>query len=301
MNLKEANYFLLDVFTEQKFGGNQLAIFNDARHINPDIFQSIARELNISETVFLFPPAGSGNYSMRIFTPGKELPTAGHPTVGTGYYLARFFEHEPDGTIHITLEQKIGPIAVSIAFKDNLPDLVTMSQPLPVFGPTHQDKRAVLAEVLSLPEEALADWPIQEVSCGNNALLVPLKSAKSLADISVKTDLWRKVKPQAGDGFLYVFSTGDVQGGDVQGRMFAPEIGIPEDPATGSANGPLAAYLTRHGVVQMPAVSLQGYEMGRPSQLFLDTDTDAAGQITGIRVSGKSVFVGKGTFFLESR
>lgn len=299
MNPLSAQYYLLDVFTDEKYGGNPLAIFPDARMISEHLFPKIARELNLSETVFLFPPEKSENYSMRIFTPGGELPTAGHPTVGTAYYLSREIEHPANGTLQITLNQKIGNVEVFVAFVNNIPELVTMHQPLPEFGPRHDEKKAAIADMLSLTPDELGDLPIQEVSCGNNTLIVPVRSTKELSKIAIKTDQWKQLKKETGDAFLYVFTTKGVKNGDVQGRMFAPEIGIAEDPATGSANGPLACYLTAHGIISMPAKSLQGYEMGRPSQLYLDTATDEEGKISEVKVAGKSVFMGKGYHFLE--
>ena len=298
--MNKAPYFLLDVFTEKKYGGNQLAIFPYAENIDQNLFQSIARELNLSETVFLFPPKNGENYSMRIFTPGKELPTAGHPTVGTGYYLARFIEHEANELKKITINQKVGPVDVFIQFKDNQTESVTMHQPLPTFGPRHDDKRELLAGILGLDVSDLVDTPIQEVSCGNNTLLVPLKSVDTLSKIKLKTDQWMDVQSDFGDAMLYVYTLDGVKGGDVQGRMFAPEIGIPEDPATGSANGPLASYLTEHNLLQMPATSLQGYEMGRPSQIYLDTKKNESGEFEQVTISGKSVYTGEGIHFLES-
>lgn len=297
--MNQAPYFLLDVFTAKKYGGNQLAVFPNASKINKSLYQSIAKELNLSETVFLFPPKDSGNYSMRIFTPGKELPTAGHPTIGTAYYLTRELSHQASGTQKITLEQQIGPVDVYIHYRDNLPDLITMHQPLPTFGPRHDDKRDALAGLLGLESSELADAPIQEVSCGNNTLLVPLKSVDSLSKIRLKTDQWISMKPSFGDALLYVYTLTDVKDGDVQGRMFAPEIGILEDPATGSANGPLAAYLTEHQLLNMPATSLQGYEMGRPSQIYLDTEKNSDNTFTKVTISGKCVYTGKGVHFLD--
>ncbi len=299
MQTNQAEYYLLDVFTDQRYGGNQLAIFPDASFIPEKLLQSIARELNLSETVFLFPPSAHENYRMRIFTPGTELPTAGHPTVGTGFFLARKFTNPEEGRLKLTFEQKVGPIDVYVDFTNNLPEMVTMHQPLPTFGHTHNERKADLANVLSLEPSDIADLPIQEVSCGNNTLLIPLVSAKKLREIEVKTDVWKKLKPEFGNGFLYVFSVNDVAGGNVQGRMFAPEIGIMEDPATGSANGPLASYLTKHQIIPMPALSLQGYEMGRPSQIHIDTQMNTEGVISAVKVGGKSVLMGKGTFFLE--
>lgn len=296
---KQADYYLLDVFTEKKYGGNQLAIFPDAHDIDESLFQTIARELNLSETVFLFPQPNGKPYSMRIYTPGKELPTAGHPTVGTAFFLTSLLTN-PAKEVILHLQQKVGLIKVTVEMTDGKPGMVTMEQPLPVFGPTHGDKKDLIAQILGIGTADLDDLPVQEVSCGNNSLLVPVKNTEVLSRISVNTDLWKRSKPQFGNGFLYVFTTHGVTEGDVQGRMFAPEIGIPEDPATGSANGPLTAYLTQHRVISMPAKSLQGYEMGRPSQLYLNSSTDANGQITSLTVGGYSVFTGKGVHFLES-
>lgn len=297
--MNQAPYYLLDVFTEVKYGGNQLAIFPNADQIDEKVFQKIARELNLSETVFLFPPNEEGNYSMRIFTPGKELPTAGHPTVGTAHYLAGVLDHSPDGVMKISLQQKVGLINVYVEMKDNQPGMITMHQPLPVFGPTHNDKREELSIILGLSIDDIIDAPIQEVSCGNNTLLVPVKSTDSLKNIRLKADIWANFKVKVGNAMIYPYTLDGVENGDVQGRMFAPEIGISEDPATGSANGPLAAYLTKHKLIKMPATSLQGYEMGRPSQIYLDTEVDNEQNITAVKVSGKCVFTGEGVHFLD--
>ena len=296
--MNQAPYFLLDVFTEKKYGGNQLAVFPDAKRIDENLFQKIAKELNLSETVFLYPPVDGGNYRMRIFTPGKELPTAGHPTIGTAFYLTRQLAHHAVGTQKITLDQHVGPVDVFIHYKDNIPDLITMHQPLPVFGDRHDDRREEIVSILGLNLTDIADAPIQEVSCGNNTLLVPVKSTDDLSRIRLKTDQWIDAKHRYGDALLYVYTLGGVENGDVQGRMFAPEIGIMEDPATGSANGPLAAYLTAYQLIKMPATSLQGYEMGRPSQIFLDTEKNEDGSFKKVTISGKCVYTGEGIHFL---
>ncbi len=295
----QAEYILLDVFTSVKYGGNQLAIFPDASSINPDLFQSIALELNLSETVFLFPPDHETEYySMRIFTPGQELPTAGHPTVGTAFYLSQKFDHPENGSAAISLLQKVGKIDVEVEFKNNIADMVTMNQPLPHFGNIHDDKRQTIADALSISINDLGESPIQEVSCGNNTLIVQLKNLDALGRCEMNTSLWKTIKNQVNDAFLYVFTKEGVTDGDVQGRMFAPEVGIIEDPATGSANGPLVCYLTQYDLVPRPILSLQGYEMGRPSQLYLDTSTDEEGQISAVKVGGKCVETGKGVHYI---
>lgn len=299
-DMKQASYYLLDVFTSVKFGGNPLAVFPDARMIDPAKFQLIARELNLSETVFLTPPsAGQPHYSMRIFTPGKELPTAGHPTIGTAFYLSREIQHPSDQAATIQLQQQVGLISVEVNFQNNLPDMVTMYQPLPVFGQEHPDLRDELAHMLGLSVTELDDAPIQEISCGNNTLLIPVKTAATLSRIHFNMGIWERLRHHFNDALIYVFSVNGVIGADVQGRMFGPSVGIMEDPATGSANGPLACYLAHHGLCKMPALSLQGYEMGRPSQLYLDIRKDSSGNIDQVKVGGRSVYVGQGSLFLD--
>lgn len=297
--MTHANYYLLDVFTHEKFGGNQLAIFPDARFIDEHLLLKIARELNLSETVFLFPPFKNHRYKMRIFTPGRELPTAGHPSVGTAYFLSREFDHSDDLESEITLIQPIGDIKVKVKYKDNQPTLVTMYQPLPTFGKRFEYLKEKLAKLLSLEKENLLDLPIQEVSCGNNTLLIPVKDVTHLAKIKFRVDLWDDLKEEVNNAFVYPFTPAHHPDGQVRGRMFAPDTGIIEDPATGSANGPLAAYLSYHDILKMPLTSLQGYEMGRPSQLHLDIEKDPNGQITAVKVGGQCTYVGKGVIYLD--
>ena len=291
-------YHLLDVFTEEKFGGNPLAIFPNAHGIPESQFQRIAAELNLSETVFLFPEEGDPSCAMRIFTPGMELPTAGHPTIGTAHFLARQTPATSQ-THKIMLDQKIGRITVEVQLKNNHPDLITMYQPLPTFGTTYEHRDA-FARLLSLEAKDLLDAPIQEVSCGNNFIFIPVRSTSALGKIRVRTELWEDLKPSLNTAFLYIFTTGNVVNGDVQGRMFAPDAGIPEDPATGSANGPLICYLDKYGLVTAPILSLQGYEMGRSSQLHLDLAKNAAGEITAVKVGGRCVPIGEGVLFLDT-
>lgn len=287
------SYFLLDVFSDQIFSGNQLAVFPDANDINPNIFQSIARELNLSETVFVLRSKTGINPTMRIFTPTRELPTAGHPTIGTAYLLAK-----ESGEKSIEVNQKIGPIKVAIDYENGEPGMITMSQPLPVYGRIFGDRKSI-AEMLSLKEKELDEYSIQEISCGNNILLIPIRHVEILKKIKIKTDQLEELATKIDTTQLYCFSIHGVQGGDVHGRMFAPLLGIYEDPATGSANGPLACYLAKHGILKMPVVSLQGLEMGRPSKLYLDLGFSADNEISEVKVAGKCKLVGKGELFLR--
>jgi trans-2,3-dihydro-3-hydroxyanthranilate isomerase len=288
-------YFLLDVFTDQMFGGNQLAIFPDGQAIHPDLFQKIAAEFNLSETVFLFPSETEEEpLSMRIFTPTTELPTAGHPTIGTAHYLASRSEMIKS----LTLNQKVGLIKVDIQYKDNEPSMITMQQPLPTFGKTYTNSAAI-AEMISLKADDLDIYPIQEISCGNSFLFIPIKSAKLLAKAKIDSAKWEQLNAQFESKGIYVFSINDVEGGAVQGRMFAPALGITEDPATGSANGPLGCYLSKYTSCDFPIVSLQGFEMGRPSYLHLNIRKNENGDINKVEVGGQSVIIGTGELFLD--
>jgi trans-2,3-dihydro-3-hydroxyanthranilate isomerase len=294
--MADYSYYLLDVFSDKMFGGNQLAIFPDARQIDPSLFQKIALEFNLPETVFLFPAATDEDVpSMRIFTPRAELPTAGHPTIGTAYFLAA--QNNEKQTIE--LDQKVGRIKVAATYIANgEPNTLTMYQPLPAFGNIIDNRKAV-AEMLCLEESNLADTPIQEISCGNNFLLVPLKSAKLLPKAKVNITLLENLQNELQSMGIYVFSIYDLDEGGVRGRMFAPHAGIPEDPATGSANGPLACYLSKYNLIDFPTTSLQGFEMGRPSYLSLDIEKNENEEITAVKVGGKCKFVGTGELFLN--
>lgn len=287
------SYHLLDVFTDKVFSGNQLAVFTDADDIDPALFQSIARELNLSETVFVLKSTYHEHPTMRIFTPLTELPTAGHPTIGTAYLLAK-----ETGQSTIIVKQKVGQIKVQVDYENDLPSLITMNQPLPTFGRI-LEHRELMATALSVDPDDLTNAPIQEVSCGNDVLFIPIREAATLSRIKIIPHLLEELSSSIDITMIYPFSTQGVKGGDVQGRMFAPMLGVYEDPATGSANGPLACYLTRYDLLSMPALSLQGVEMGRPSQLHLDISQDTDGTITAVKVGGTCQLVGKGKLFLK--
>ena len=295
--MKKATYHLLDVFTDKKFGGNQLAIFEDATEIPPEMYQNIAQELNLSETVFLFPKDSNGLYPMRIFTPIKELPTAGHPSIGTAYFIAQKFEKKRKN-YSITLAQNIGPIEVEIKMSKKGPILATMYQVLPCFGKIFGN-RAEIAQILNLTSLDLMDYPIQEVSCGVPYIIVPVKTIENIENLTFNTQIWEKLQYQLKDKSVYVFTPeGLLPDGDVHGRMFAPEIGITEDPATGSANGPLACYLFKYNIKKGPLISEQGFEMNRPSTIYIEIESEK-GIIKNVKVAGQAVFVGQGQFSID--
>ena len=271
-------YAIVDVFTDRAFAGNPLAVFADGAGLDAATMQAIARELHLSETTFVLPPSSKeADHRVRIFTPEKELPFAGHPTLGTAFVLAG----QKDGLKR--LEEGVGIIRVTL--RDGF---VQMEQPLPSFtGTTLTRKQAADALGLAV-EEVRSDVPIQTASSGVPFLFVPLANLKAV----------KRAQGPAGLGAnVYVFALSGERGGQVHGRMFDEGLGIGEDPATGSAQGPLGAYLVVHGLVSEAATvrirSEQGFEIGRPSILDIEIDS-ANGRITAVRVGGKCVAVGGG-------
>ncbi|HUN09207.1 MAG TPA: PhzF family phenazine biosynthesis protein [Aggregatilineales bacterium] len=296
--MRKLRYHLVDVFTNERFGGNPLAVFTNGRGVEPALMQTIARELNLSETVFVLPPEDPANHwRLRIFTPATELPMAGHPTVGTAYVLAR--EHLVDVTgdeTTIRLEEPVGVIPVTFSFDDRGALSISMTQPNPTFGPM-MDDRAGIAALLSLSPDDLLPLPIQVVSTGVPFIFVPVRDLDAMRRIKVRLDLWEQSLKDTPHPHLLTFTPEvEVAGSHVHVRMFAPAMGIPEDPATGGAAGPLGCYLVQHGLVKdSPAaiIAEQGFEMGRRSFLHIGIEQQD-GEITRVTVGGQSVPVGEG-------
>jgi trans-2,3-dihydro-3-hydroxyanthranilate isomerase len=303
--MRKLRYHLVDVFTDRAFGGNPLAVFTNGRGIQPELMQSIAKELNLSETTYVLPPENPENdYRVRIFTPGAELPMAGHPTIGTSFILAREHMIKLRGEeTTIKLEEGVGTISVQLNFKDGQADLIWMQQPLPRFGPRFDDA-ALIAEMLSIAPEAIETrWPIEVVSCGVPFLFVPLKDLAAIRATRLRLDVWEKNLRPTGVSEVFVFTKEtEFEGSSVHSRMFAPGLGITEDPATGGASGPLGCYLVRHEV--FPATqkaeftSEQGIEMGRPSIIKIVIEQDA-GEISRVTVGGQCRFMGEGYLEVE--
>jgi trans-2,3-dihydro-3-hydroxyanthranilate isomerase len=262
--------------------------------------QHIAREFNYSETTFVLPPElPSHTRRVRIFTPGGEVPFAGHPTVGTAHVLAAIGEVRLTGDVTpMIFEEGVGPVPVMVRAESGRPVFAQMSvAKLPEVGPP-PPPRAALAELLSIDEADLLDgeWAPQAVSCGLPFLFVPLRSVEAVARARAKADLLEATLAAYWTQMVFVFALGGERA-EIHGRMFAPTIGVPEDPATGSACAALGGYLaardtgardgTRRWVVE------QGVEMGRPSILELEVDREG-GAVTGVRVGGQSVLVSEG-------
>jgi trans-2,3-dihydro-3-hydroxyanthranilate isomerase len=296
-------FLTADVFTDVAFGGNQLAIFPDATGIAEEHLLPIAREFNYSETTFVYPPRDPANTRrVRIFTPGGEVPFAGHPTVGTAHALAATGEIAlaAKGDTRIVLEEEVGPVPVRIHAEHGRPVFAQLSVArLPEVGPPPPPRR-VLADILGLEDTELlgAEWLPQAVSCGLPFLFVPVVGRDAVARARINLASWEKHLANAWASMIFVFAReAERPGSDIRARMFAPGISVPEDPATGSACAALGGYLAmreERGEGLLRWVVEQGFEMGRPSILEVEADKHG-GEVTGIRVGGSTVMVSEGT------
>jgi len=295
-------YVHLDVFTNQPFTGNQLAVFLDAAGIDERRMQRIANEMAFPESTFVFPPEAPGTDArVRIFTPSRELPMAGHPTIGTTFALARAGRLRP-GAGKTVLGLGIGPTTVGLEWGQNGLGFAWMTQPLPTFGPIVTDNVAVAAAVGVQPcDLAGGNLPVQVASSGVPFLYVPLRSRAAVDAASVERarlcTLLRAVNLEELPVFVFSCQPAD-DDATVYSRMFAPGFGIPEDPATGGASGPLGAYLLQYNAVSADnasrLVSLQGVRMGRPSRIYIALSA-RVGVLEEVRVGGEAVVVGEGT------
>jgi trans-2,3-dihydro-3-hydroxyanthranilate isomerase len=292
----------VDVFTNRRFGGNPLAVFLDGRGLKTEEMQEIAKEMNLSETTFVFPSVLQNCAAkVRIFTPGAELPFAGHPTIGTAFVLAQQ-GMLPAGVEEIHLEEGIGPVAVRLEGHPAAPHFIWMSHRDATFGPMFGN-RAEFAAVLGLGEmDLLSNAPIQVVSTGVPFLFIPLKNRATVdraePNLMLVKNAFRQYQPLS----LFVFAP-DEKPGQVYSRMFAGHtFGIPEDPATGGASGPLGAYLAHHGLVntndQIQIVSEQGTKMGRQSFIHIRLRY-ANEQASQIEIGGSVVPVLQGELNLD--
>lgn len=300
----ELQYHLLDVFTNQPFGGNQLAVFTSPpAGLSGEIMQRIAKELNLAEITFVLPPDDPKNdFRVRIFTPATEMPMAGHPTCGTGYLLAhQNILGDINGEKMITFEEGVGPIQVTVqADANNNPTNILMRQPLPEFLDIYEDKK-LIADMLSLSVEDIhPDVPVQVVTTGVPFLYIVINSLEAMGKINLRLDLWQE--HFKGTNAEQIFTTclqTQYDGSTIHSRMFAPAFGIPEDPATGAASGPLGAYLVKYGLVPAGAmVSEQGVEMGRPSFINIEIGVDGD-KFTDVIIGGESVYMGYGTLIIN--
>jgi trans-2,3-dihydro-3-hydroxyanthranilate isomerase len=292
----------VDVFTDRIFGGNQLAVFLEPEGLSDAEMQAIAMEMNLAETTFVLPSTRPDCVArVRIFTPARELPFAGHPTIGTAWVLAS------RGRLpgwSASLEEGIGAVPVLIEGELAAPTMVWMAQHDPEFGPS-LPRRAELAAALGLTEaDLLPDQPILTGSTGIPFLFIPLRTPAAV-DAAI-ADLPAVARAFTGERLgVFIFAPDPERGvGRVYSRMFAGDTaGIVEDAATGSASGPLGAYVAEHGVVELAEplelVSLQGNKMGRPSSIHIRLRM-VDGRATEIQVGGGVVPVLDGVLTLPS-
>ncbi len=299
----------VDVFAERPFEGNPLCVVLDGRNLDVGDMQAIAREMNLSETTFVLPATDPrAAYSCRIFTPRRELPFAGHPVLGTAFVVAR--EGVPGGAplthtepeTRLSCEVPLGRLDVSLEVSAGRIQRVVMEQPRPEFGPALQDV-GPLADALGVPPDALELDGLrpQVVKTGLAHLMVPARSVEVVAELRPDLARLEAVAGGLGVGGAYVFAFGSVvYPAEVHARAFVPGHGVAEDPATGSAAGPLGAYLAawrRLPTGRDRFLVEQGVELQRPSLLHVEVVWDAEREaVAGVRVGGRVVEVLRGEF-----
>jgi trans-2,3-dihydro-3-hydroxyanthranilate isomerase len=310
---REHRFVQVDVFTDRVFGGNPLAVLVDGRGLSDAEMQAIARENNLSETTFVLPATRADCAArVRIFTPTRELAFAGHPTLGTAWVLAtrsrggapRFPDALlPADTRRFALEEGIGAVPVELEGEPARPTFVWMTHGEPTFGPALR-QRGAFARALGLEEsDLLPGAPIEAGSTGTGFVFVPVRDRAALDRIAVNGPALIAAKgPQPEHGVFVLAPDPDAKAHRVHSRMFVPEPGgVREDPATGSASGPLGAYLVRHRLVEgdgeVAIVSEQGTAMGRPSLVHIRC-TMRDGRVADLRVGGGVVPVLEGVLAL---
>jgi trans-2,3-dihydro-3-hydroxyanthranilate isomerase len=276
-------YVVADVFTDRPLAGNQLAVFTDARGLEDAEMQSLAREMKFSESVFVLPPEGEGHVLMRIFTPSAEVPFAGHPTLGTAFVLAG-----PLQVQEIRLETLSGVVPVALERDGDRIVFGRMQQPIPTWGPFEGE-----AELLPGLGLERAELPVELYDNGMHHVYVAFRSAEEVAALTPDLSAFSDAPAVLG---INCFAG---EGTHWKTRMFSPSGGFMEDPATGSAAGPLAVHLARHGRIAFgEEIEIwQGAEVGRPSTLYARADGSAE-QLERVEVGGSAVIVARGEFRL---
>ena len=289
-------FYILDVFAERRYTGNQLAVFRNASAISDSEMQQIAKEMNFSETTFILSDEErDGSYDVRIFTPQTELPFAGHPTLGTACVIQREILKDPVETIILNL--KVGRIPVTFSYRERQVDTLWMKQLQPTFGPNFDTNLA--SQVLTLePRQIDDEFPVQDVSTGVPCIIIPLKSLNAVKQARIsRIEYYEFIRDiQAKTLLIFCPETYNKEN-DLNVRFFADYYGVPEDPATGSANGCLAGYLVKHRYFGTDRINIrveQGYEIGRPSLLLLKAE-EIAGKIN-VLVGGRVAMIAKGEF-----
>jgi trans-2,3-dihydro-3-hydroxyanthranilate isomerase len=281
--MRRFRYVVVDVFTDTPLQGNALAVFTDAREIPEEMLQPIAREMNLSETVFVYPPEHGGHVKIRIFTPPAEMPFAGHPVLGSAFVLAG-----PLQLITINLETFKGIVPVELEREGARIVFGRMSQPIPEVSPFDQE-----ADLLAALRIERSELPIELYDLGIKHVFVALPSEEAVAALEPDYTALARIQGYVGTNCFAGSGT------RWKTRMFAPADGVPEDPATGSAAGPLACHLARHGRIGWgeEIEIFQGAEIGRPSTLYARAHGSAE-TIERVEVGGSAVVVARGEFRL---
>jgi len=296
--MKRYRYYICDVFAHARFGGNQLAVFPQADGLSSDEMQNIAREFNFSETTFVFPPKMENTCEVRIFTPTTEVPFAGHPNIGTAFILSTIGSLAEDQPI--IFEEKAGLVQISIHSKNQESKSIQLKAPEPIsIGkeiPTSSVAKAVGVSVSDIVTETHA--PVV-ASVGLPFVIVELVDQSCLERAQLNLEGFREIESYGvcPDLFVYVRSSGEF---DIRARVFAPFDGVPEDPATGSANCALAGLLALFDEKETSDYSFrvaQGFEMGRPSRLQVEANKQN-GKVTSTALIGECVLVADGNFYL---
>lgn len=292
--MRKLRFYLLDVFAEEKYAGNQLAVVRDAGGLSGGEMQKIAKEINYSESTFILSEQEKDDgYDVRIFTPEEEVPFAGHPTLGTAFVIQQEIIGREVETINLNL--KVGQIPVRFNYDGSEVGVLWMKQIEPIFGEIIEAE--AISEVIGVNAGDIDEkFPIQEISTGIPFIVVPLKSLDAVKQARVnKEEYCRLIEGRVAKAIAVFCPETYNRDNDLNVRMFADYYGVPEDPATGSANGCLAGYLVKYryfGGSKIDIRSEQGYEMGRPSLLYLRAE-DHCGKID-VSVGGKVLMVAKG-------
>jgi len=288
-------FYLVDVFAETRYAGNQLAVVRNAFDITDTEMQNIAREMNYSETTFIMSDQErEGGYDVRIFSLDQELPFAGHPTLGTAFIIQQELIGKQVEEVNLNL--KVGQIPVSFSYENGKPGELWMRQVEPSFGRTFDREDA--AASLNIDQDLIdQSFPVQEVSTGLPFIIVPLVSLDAVKSCRIDNGGYQNLIDRAEAKSILVFCPEAYnQANQINARMFDLYHGIAEDPATGSANGCLAAYLVKNRYYGKPELDLrveQGYEIGRPSLLLLKARESDRGAIS-VSVGGRVIMVGRG-------
>ncbi len=284
-------YQRVDVFTDKPFCGNPLAVFTDAQGLDAESMQRIARELHLSETAFVFPAReGTEDYQVRVFAPRSEVNTGGAPTLGTVFALAREAKLDHDG--RVVLEARTGPVSVTL-----VSPMTTMRHPCPEFGEKYTDFDAAAGMLCLTRRDLLQTAPVQAVRCVLPYTLIPVRDVAALSSIQFRRDIWQRTIGKTNAPAVVAFTPEVAAPNTARARVFAPSMGVAEDPATPPAAGCIAAYLLKYGLVaarnEAHFIISQGVEVDRPSEIHVTFQAKDK-QIVSLRIGGECVWTGQG-------